>query len=134
MSDPSAAVQKAVYAALAASGAITRGGSDVPVYDHVPEGTAKPYVVLESMISAAADYLSNRKDDRLLYLSVWSTYRGQAEVLDIMEQIDAALADARLTLETGALIRCQVAQKRTVRDIDMVTFQGQVTLRLMTAH
>lgn len=128
MSEPSAATQKALYTALSAA------LSPIKVYDAVPQGAAYPYVVINNTEIVTADFLGSRKDERMVYLSVWSQYRGQKEVLDILADIDAALHRTALTLETGRMVQCFVADKGTSRDSDNLSFQGRVKLRIITQH
>lgn len=136
MADPSWAAQKAIFGAL--SGKLTYGTASpadtVPIYDAVPQAAAYPYVVIESQIAEIDDPLASRRDVRFFYLSVWSTYAGQKEVVEIMQQIDGLLANARLAMESGRMVRCYVIRKRTMREPDNVTFMGQVTLRMLTEH
>lgn len=135
MADPSFAVQKALYTAL--NGNITINGSpgrNVPVYDAVPQNAAYPYVTFDSEITNDADFLNSRMDERFFYLTVWSTYRGQKEVKEIMAEIDRLLHRQRLTLDTGTMVHCTVRRKRSTRDADAVTFMGQITLRIITQH
>lgn len=135
MADPSFAVQKAIYTAL--NGNITINGSpgqNVPVYDHVPQSAVYPYVTLDSEFVNDVDFLASRMDERFFYLSVWSTYRGQKEVKEIMAEIDRLLHGQKLTLDTGTMVHCRVRRKRSSRDADAVTFMGQVTLRILTQH
>jgi len=127
MSDPSLPLQKAIYTAL--TNALSCG-----VYDSVPQGAAYPYVVMDREEAIDADYLSNRKDERFLYLSVWSRYHGQKEVKEIMADIDAALHRQKLAMDSGRMVICYVQRKTTVRDSDNLTFQGAVTLRVLTEH
>lgn len=136
MADPSFASQKALFAAL--NGNVTYGtGSPalvVPVYDNVPQGSTYPYIVIDNQYTDSDDPLASRRDLRFFYLNVWSTYAGQKEVLEIIAQIDALLAYKRFPMETGRMVRCEVIRKRTIRDADNVTYQGQVTLRVITEH
>lgn len=127
MTDPSLPLQKAVYTALA--NALSCG-----VYDSVPQGAAYPYVVIDREEVIDADYLASRKDERFLYLSVWSRYHGQKEVKEIMADIDAALHRQKLAMDSGRMIICYVQRKTTLRDSDNLTFQGAVTLRVLTEH
>jgi len=73
MSDPSVAFQTAVYSALDA-------GLSVPIYDSVPQDATYPYVTIDYQDSSRANWLSDRKDQKIMYFSVWSDYRGQKEV------------------------------------------------------
>lgn len=104
------------------------------VYDSVPQGAVKPYVVLESDFATEADSQSTRRDDTLTYLSVWSTVAGKHEVKTIMGQIDDALSDKRPALSTGRAVIVRVQSKRVVRDQDGRTFQGQVVIRCNLEH
>lgn len=137
MADPSLAVQGAIYAALGGASGFTIGGSPgttVKVYDKVPQGAAYPYVTLDSQFVNDADFLASRMDERFFYLNVWSTYSGQAQVLQIMAEIDARLHNKRLSLATGTMVICRVKRKRTNREPDGETFMSQVTLRILTQH
>lgn len=130
MADPGWATQKAIYTALTA-------GSPAPafaVYDAVPAGAAYPYVVLSGHQAVPDDPLASRRDERWFYLSVWSTYKGQKEVLEIMAEIDARLHQQRLPLETGRMVRAYVTRKLTLAEPDGATWQGQVTVRVITEH
>ena len=132
MSDPGWAVQKAIYTALDSN--VTWDGSAVPVYDNVPQSAAYPYIQLDEQQSVEADYLNSRKDERTFYISVWSGQQGKKQILEIMASIDTLLHRKSFTLETGSMVRCFVKRKSTQRDIDQVTYQGSVTLRIITNH
>jgi predicted nucleotidyltransferase len=121
------ALQKAVYNALDAA-------LSCKVYDAVPQGAAYPYVVIDRIDANNADYLISRKDESYLYLSVWSVYRGQREVNDIMAAMDAALHRQKLAMDDGRMVICFVQRKSTMRDADNLTFQGAVTLKVLIEH
>jgi orotate phosphoribosyltransferase len=78
--------------------------------------------------------LNSRKDERMVYLSIWSQYRGQKEVVEIMADIDDALHRKALTLESGTMVQSFVQNKHTSREPDNLTFQGSVKLRIITQH
>lgn len=130
MAEPGWATQKAIYAALTA-------GSPAPgfgVYDAVPAGAAYPYVVISSQQAVPDDPLASRRDERWIYLSVWSTHQGQQEVLEIMAEIDTRLHQQRLALETGRMVRAYVTRKLTLAEPDGATWQGQVTVKVIAEH
>lgn len=127
MSDPSLAVQAALYQALTA-------GLSCPVYDAVPEEAAFPYVTFDYEVAANRDFLASRLDERFLYLSVWSQYPGQAEVKRLMGEIDAAVHGKSLPLASGQSTRISVRRKSTNREPDGRTYQGQVVLQVLTPH
>lgn len=127
MADPTLALQKALLAALDT-------GLSCEVYDAVPQDAAYPYVTLDTTAVDNDDYLRGRRDLRFVYLTVWSQQRGQQEVMEIMADIDTALHEKPLTLDTGRVISVRVDRKRTNREPDNETFMGQVTLRVWTRH
>lgn len=128
MADPSVALQVALYELL--TSALT-----VPVHDSVPEDTPYPYVVIDSEISSNASPLSGKKrDDRLLYLSVWSDYQGQSEVKRINAEIAQALDGIKLPLSAGRVVAIRVLRTSSNREPDGRTYMGAVTLRIITQH
>jgi hypothetical protein len=127
VADPGVAVQKAVFEALDAA-------LSCPVYDRVPQGAAYPYVTLSGQMATPDDPLNSRRDERFVYLNVWSQYAGQKEVLDIMATIDAILHRARLSMDSGRMVRAYVTRKMTNREPDNETYQGAVTVRILTEH
>lgn len=135
MSDPSNAVQKAIYQAL--NNVITINGSpgvQVRVYDRVPTDAAYPYVTIDSQFVAPADFLNSRKDERFVYLNIWSQYKGQKEVLEIYGEIERLLHQKRLPLDTGTMVRAYVRTANTQREPDNETFMGRVTVRVIATH
>jgi hypothetical protein len=124
MSDPSIAFQTAIYTELGAQ-------LSVPVYDSVPQSATYPYVTIDYQDSSRANWLSDRKDEKTMYFSVWSDYRGQKEVLSIMSEMDGLLHNQRFTLSTGRIAKMQVLSKRTNRESDGVTFMGQLRLQVL---
>lgn len=127
MPDPSEALQIALFERLTAE-------LTVPVYDAVPDNAAYPYVTLDYEVASNDDPLARRRDSRLFYLSIWSNYQGQMEVKRIMAQIDSALHERPLPLETGRVASVRVDRKSTNREPDGRTYQGSVTLRILTEH
>lgn len=127
VSDPSWSLREALFATLSTA-------LSCSVFDDVEPGTQYPYVTIDYENTEEDDYLNSRKDLRFLYLSVWSEYRGQQEVIEIMEEIYAALHQVRLPLSNGRMVSMEVWRRRTSREPDGVTYMGQVTLRIRTQH
>ena len=126
MSDPSLALQKALYERLTAD-------LSCPVFDAVPEGTQYPYVTLDREFSSNTSPISgNSRENRLFYLSVWSNYPGQAEVKRIMAEISTSLNEKRLPLDKGRAVSVRVMRTEATREPDGSTYMGSVTLRIIT--
>lgn len=98
MPDPSVALQEAMFARLEAE-------VSCPVYDGAPMDSGMPYVSFDREISTNISPIAGRKrQQRLIYLSVWSDAHGQAEVKRILGEVVAALDERRLPLEVGRAV------------------------------
>lgn len=128
MADPSVALQEAMFARLDAE-------VSCPVYDGAPMDTAMPYISFDREISTNISPIAGRKrEQRLIYLSVWSDAHGQAEVKRINGEIVAALNERPLPLTVGRAVSVRVEQADAQRDADGVTYQGSITIRVITTH
>lgn len=128
MADPSLALQEAIFARLKAE-------VSCPIYDGAGINTPKPYVSIDREVSANSSPISGRKrETRLVYLSVWSDAVGQAEVKRINGEVIAALDERRLPLEVGRAVSVRVEQADSQRDADGITYQGSITVRVITTH
>lgn len=122
MSSISFDVQKAVDSVLiVALDALT---PPVPVFDHVPHSQPMPFVVFSRVIVTPENLLARKLRRVQIPLTVFSSFRGQEEVQEILQVIDDALDDARLTLSTGHAVRCDLERSDTTRDADGVTYMG----------
>lgn len=128
MADPSLALQEAIFARLQAE-------VSCPIYDGAPLNAEMPYVSIDREVSVNSSPISGRKrETRLLYLSVWSDAVGQAEVKRINGEVVAALDERRLPLEVGRAVSVRVEQADAQRDADGITYQGSITVRVITTH
>lgn len=128
MADPSLALQEAIFARLQAE-------VSCPVYDGAPLNADMPYVSIDREFSVNSSPISGRKrETRMIYLSVWSDAIGQAEVKRINGEVIAALDERRLPLTVGRAVSVRVEQSDAQRDADGVTYQGSITVRVITTH
>lgn len=128
MADPSLALQEALVARLEAE-------VSCPVYDGAPMDTPMPYISIDREVWVNARPISGRKrETRMLYMSVWSDAHGQAEVKRINGEVVAALDERRLPLSVGRAVSVRVEQADAQRDADGVTYQGSITVRVITTH
>ncbi|HFL7941871.1 MULTISPECIES: DUF3168 domain-containing protein [Pseudomonas] len=128
MADPSLALQEAIFARLQAE-------VSCPIYDGAPLNADMPYVSIDREVAVNSSPISGRKrETRLLYLSVWSDAVGQAEVKRINGEVIAALDERRLPLEIGRAVSVRVEQADAQRDADGITYQGSITVRVITTH
>lgn len=128
MADPSVALQEALFARLVAE-------VSCPVHDGAPMNTPKPYVSIDREVSTNIRPISGRRrEQRLIYLSVWSDAIGQAEVKRINGEIINALDERKLPLAAGRAVSVRVEQADAQRDADGITYQGSITVRVITTH
>lgn len=128
MADPSLALQEAVFTRLAAE-------VSCPVYDGAPMDSPMPYVSIDREVSTNISPIAGRKrEQRFIYLSVWSDAHGQAEVKRIIGEVVGALDERRLPLTVGRAVSVRVQQADAQRDADGVTYQGSITVRVITTH
>lgn len=128
MADPSVALQEALFSRLEAE-------VSCPIYDGAPLDTAMPYVSIDRELSTNISPIAGRKrEQRLIYLSVWSDAHGQAEVKQILGEVVAALDERRLPLTVGRVVSVRVEQADAQREPDGVTYQGSATVRIITTH
>jgi acyl-coenzyme A thioesterase PaaI-like protein len=119
------AVHDAIYTALT-----TALSGVAAVYDDVPHNAAYPYVDIAAQNRTPTDTLRNHGFTFHFYPAIYSQYKGQREVRQILDAIDTALHDVHLSLATGAAVRCQVTDSRCVRDQDGRTYQGGATIEI----
>jgi len=126
MPEPGFALQKAIFQRLTAE-------LSVPVYDAVPMDTPYPYVTIDSeRVTNISPIAGRKRQQRLVYLSVWSDYQGQAEVKRINGEIAAALDERALPLEDGRAVSVRLVSADSNREPDGRTYQGSVAIRVIT--
>ena len=127
MSDPSLALHGAIYTALT-------GALSVSVYDRVPASAEMDYVVMDSQTAIPDDPLTSRRDEVMVYLTVWTKNGGQAAALGIINTIYDTLHQARLTMSTGRMVRAYVIRRFTEPDIRSEIYKGKATVKAIVEH
>ena len=127
MADPLVALHKAIFAALEAS-------VSIPVFDYVPQGTPYPYVEIERHVTAQSDSLVAKKEGVFTYITVWSEYKGQKEVLETMEEMYSGMHQKQFNMDQGRMVKMSVQTRDTARDTDKLTFTGNVKLFTLVEH
>lgn len=128
MSDPSLALQKAVFDAIASNVPSIRGR----VFDQPALDAAYPYVTI-----GEGQTLSDRADcydgsESFLDIHVWSRAVGFPEAKAIANAIRAALDDSELPLDGHSLELFQFRDARSLRDPDGMTSHIAMTFRALT--
>lgn len=125
-------VQKAVDAVLLP---VLDGLSpSVPLFDHVPDGHGYPFVQFSRAVVTPDNLLSSKVSRVQISLTVYSNFRGQQQVLEILGAIENALDDVNLALDDGSSVRCDLERADTVRDQDGVTYTGTAIYSVLVDH
>lgn len=134
--DPAVPLQKAIYAALTAPGALpVIGAAQVAVYDRVPDAATPPYVVIgddDVMEAGVGEYVA-------VNIHVWSRQVGRVEAKTIAAAVRLALSpsdDGDTGLDASAwgvrVVSCFWQRTRLLDDPDGVSKHAIVMFRVAT--
>ena len=128
--DAGLAVQRAIFDRLAADAELS--GLVSGLFDHVPEESSFPYVVLGE--GTAVDWSAKDIDGQrhTLVLHVWSRARGRSEAKSIMGRLYDLLHRADLILVGHKLVILRFDFSETLREVDGLTYHGVMRFRALT--
>jgi hypothetical protein len=128
---PALPLQKAIYAALSGSSAVT-ALVGARIYDHAPDAAPLPHIDLGEAqeIDDSAHELD--ASETYLTLHVWSRAPGQVEAKRIVAAIRTALDFLSPTLEDGHRGTLFFEDSRIMSDQDGITTHGVVTIKALT--
>jgi Protein of unknown function (DUF3168) len=107
----------------------------IPIYADAGPETPKPFCELARHIFTPDDGFDHYLTQDLVTFSVYSEHGGQKQVLQAMEAMRAALADARLPLgDTEETIRCRYERMDTGVDADGRTHVGSIIFSILFRH
>jgi hypothetical protein len=126
-------LQQAVYGALAGDPAI-QGllGDPARVFDHVPQGSAFPYLVIGESRAVPFDTKTEAGLDQRLTLHIWSRYRGLKQTKEIMAAAIDVLDGQTLAVSGQMLILLRFEFATTFVDDDGLTRHGVQRFRALT--
>lgn len=102
----------------------------VPVYQSVTDGAVFPYVEINSLQSLYEDIVIDRRYRHIVRLHVWSNYRGQLEVIDLMDKLEQGLHRQRDIFTGGRINDTIIRSKNVIRDVDNITFSGMISIEI----
>jgi hypothetical protein len=127
-------VQTGVFNRLTVTSAVTSllaNGAN-SVLDHVPAGTAFPYIVLGETRSLPMDTQRVIGNDVTLTLHTYSRGAGMQQARHIMAAIYDALHNAVFAVPNQTLILCQCLDTETRLETDGLTRHGLQRFRIIT--
>ena len=132
-SDSQWPLQQAVYGALTGDAAVQALlGNPARVFDHVPQDSAFPYVVVGEATSGPFDTKTEDGLDQTLTIHSWSRYRGLKETKEIMAAVTGALDQQALAVSGHDLVLLRFTFGTTVLDPDGLTRHGVQRFRAVT--
>ena len=132
--DSQLAVQAAILTTLQGAGSLTMllAGGASSIFDHVPQDSAYPYVVIGEATARDFDCKSSDGMEQTLTIHTWSRYRGLRETKQIMAAIVEALDQEALTITGHNLVLLRFEFSATFLDPDGLTRHGVQRFRAIT--
>jgi hypothetical protein len=127
-------IQKAVYDSLSSDGVLTAllaDGAD-SVFDHVPPGSAFPYIVIGEMSSRPLDTMGGHGRDVSVTIHSYSRGRGMKELKAIMCAVFEGLHDADFAIDGHDMISCRETVTDCFVEQDGDTRHGVQRFRIVT--
>jgi len=131
-SDSQWAVRQTLYATLSGDAGVTALVPAARIFDHVPQTSDYPYLVIGEMTLAEFDSKNSDGAELTVTLHVWSQYRGLKECERIMAAVVDALDSQALSIAGHALVLCRFEFSETMLDPDGLTRHGVQRFRIVT--
>jgi len=134
MSIHSFELQKSVFAKLVAANITDFAGDAITgVFDDVPTDTAYPYIVIGD--ETATNISAKDKDfhEHTLTIHIWSQYRGNRDIKEIMKRVYAALNDVSYTVSGASGVNLKHEFQRTLTEGDGITRHGVMRFRAVVS-
>ncbi len=132
MTAPAAELQKAIFAALGADPALTAALGAGRVFAQVPANTAFPYITFGRTSVYDWSTGTERGNEHLFTLHIWSKAKGNKEALEIMEMARWVLDDKSLPLDGQHLVNLRLEFAEERYDEDQAVHHGLLRFRAVT--
>ena len=127
-------LQKSVFAKLVAANITDFAGDAITgVFDDVPTSTAYPYVVIGD--ETATNISTKDKDfhEHTLTIHIWSQYRGNRDIKEIMGRVYTALNDISFSVSGALGINIKHEFDTTIVEGDGITRHGIMRFRAVVS-
>jgi hypothetical protein len=122
-------LQSAIYSLLSGDSTLDGLIGNNKIFDSIaPQDTAYPYVIigLETMRDVGTKTLDGNVYN--VDIDVWSQYRGQKEIKEIMERIYNLLNNATIGVSDSDSVMSYVVNAVTLTEVDGITRHGIVNV------
>lgn len=127
-------VQAGVFTRLTGTAGLTAllAGGAAGVRDHVPEGTAYPYLVIGEAAARPLETQAVSGNDVTITLHSYSRGAGMKEVKAIMAKIHDALHNASFSVPNQSLVLCRCLESTAQLEGDGLTRHGVQRFQIIT--
>jgi hypothetical protein len=132
MSSPGWDLQKAVYAALAASETLNLLLGAERIYDATPQAAAFPFLVIDQTQIRDWSTGTEQGAEHVLLLHVWSRNESKREAYEIADAARDVLDGAALSPDEHHLVNLRHQYSDLRRDEDGKTYHGVIRFRAVT--
>ncbi len=125
-------VQAAIYGVLAGATALTAqlaAGAE-SIFDHVPQGSSFPYIVLGDSAGAPLETQEGGGFDSTLDIHAYSRALGMKEAKSLLAAVSAALHDQNFAVSGQRLIFCRLVSQEL--RLEGETRHGVLRFRIIT--
>lgn len=122
-------LQSAIFSLLSGDSTLDGLVGNNKIFDSIaPQDTAYPYVIigLETMRDVGTKTLDGNVYN--VDIDVWSQYRGQKEIKEIMERIYNLLNNATISVSDASSVMSYVVNAVTLTEVDGITRHGIVNV------
>ena len=123
------AFQEAVFAVLVDDAMLTDMLGGLKIFDHVPEGTAFPYIAFSNLTSRDGSTATEPATECRLTLNIWSQELGKRQVLLIMQRIRTLLHDQNIAFSEHTLVNLREEFTDIAQQRDRKTLRGLIRFR-----
>lgn len=121
-------LQSAIYSTLSGDSTLDSLVGNNKIFDNVPQDTAYPYVRIG--LETASDVGTKSLDGNVhrVDIEVWSQYRGQKEIKEIMERLYNIFNNSTISVTGADSVMSYVVNTATIVEADNLTRHGIITV------
>jgi hypothetical protein len=122
-------LQSALYSTLSGDSTLDTLLGNNKIFDTVaPQGTAYPYVIIGTEQTREAGTKSTDGNIYNLDIEVWSQYRGQKEIKEVMERLYNIFNNSTISVSGADSVMSYVVSGLTLVEPDGITRHGIVNI------
>lgn len=123
-------IQKTIYSMLKSDTSLM--SKIKGVFDDVPDNQAFPYIVIGDATEVPANTFGQNGYEATVTLHIWSRYKGFAEALQILDEVNRILDGKNIVCEGLGDVFCWYEFSETMRDPDGITRHIPVRYRIIS--